>query len=115
MCNNLITIYGKAGSGKSTIAKLFLKEHFVRYLDFEKDFFELDYIIKCIEKNNIVIIDYIELAGLTFEDILKLKDIIKDTDKKVIIVSCCSVVKVLFNEKYNKLKEISDIFLLIDK
>lgn len=65
--------------------------------------------------HDIIIVDYIELLGLTTDDIIKLKEKIINTNKTLILVSCCASNKKLFNEHYYKLKEISDIMLLTDK
>ena len=43
---------------------------------------------------------------------MRFKNLIKDENKTLVIVSCCSSTKDLFNEHYNSLKEVSDIILL---
>ena len=111
----LITIYGKAGSYKSSVAKLFLNNDESYYIDLEKNNYDLDYITNCINQYKITIIDYIELISLTLDDIIKLKNIINNTDKTLVIISCCACNKNLFNDHYYKLKEISDLMILTDK
>ena len=111
--NKLITIYGQAGTYKSTISKLFLNGNSC-YIDVEKNNYTLDDIENNINKYDIVVIDYIELLGLTIDDLKKYKNMIKDKNKTLVIVSCCSSIKDLFNEHYKSLKEISDIILLTD-
>ena len=109
--NKLITIYGKGGTYKSTISKLFLNGNSC-YMDVEKNNYTLDDIYNNINNYDIVVIDYIELLGLTIDDLMRFKNLIKDENKTLVIVSCCSSTKDLFNEHYNSLKEVSDIILL---
>jgi hypothetical protein len=56
-----------------------------------------------------------ELMGLDIDDIVKLKDVINNSNKTLIMVSCCANNKDLFNEHYYKLKEIADLMILTDK
>ena len=59
--------------------------------------------------------EYIDLINLTLDDIVKLKNMINNTDKTLVMVSCCACNKNLFNENYYKLKEISDLMILTDE
>ena len=113
--NKLIFIYGKAGSYKSTISKLFLNEHNSCYMDMEQNKYTLENIISNLNNSDVVVVDYIELMGLDIDDIIKLKDKISNTNKTLVMVSCCANNKNLFNEHYYKLKEIADLMILTDK
>ena len=113
--SKLIIIYGKAGSYKSTISKLFLNEHNSCYMDIENNKYTLEDIINNLNNNNIVVVDYMELIGINIDDIVKLKDIVSNTNKTLVIVSCCANNKDLFNKHYYILKEIADLMILTDK
>ena len=112
--SKLIIIYGKAGSYKSTISKLFLNNHNSCYMDMENNKYTIEDIINNLNNNDIVVVDYIELMGLDIDDIIKLKDIVSNTNKTLVMVSSCASNKDLFNEHYYKLKDISDLMILTD-
>lgn len=113
--SKLIIIYGKGGTYKSTIAKLFLNNVDSCYINLEKNLYDLNHVINCINQNKVTVIDYIDLINLTLDDIVKLKNMINNTDKTLVMVSCCASNKDLFNENYYKLKEISDLMILTDE
>lgn len=113
--SKLIIVYGKGGTYKSTIAKLFLNNVDGCYINLEKELYDLNHITNCINQNKVTVIDYIDLINLNLDDIVKLKNMINNTDKTLVMVSCCSCNKNLFNENYYKLKEISDLMVLTDK
>jgi len=113
--SKLVIIYGKAGSYKSTISKLFLNNHNSFYMDMENNKYTIEDIINNLNNNDIVVVDYIELMGLDVDDIIQLKEIVNNTEKTLILVSCCANNKDLFNEHYYKLKEIADLMVLTDK
>lgn len=113
--SKLIIIYGKTGSYKSTISKLFLNEHNSCYMDMENNKYTLEDITNNLNNNDTVVVDYMELMGLDIDDIAKLKDIVINTNKTLVIVSCCANNKDLFNEHYYKLKNIANLIIAIDK
>lgn len=113
--SKLIIVYGKGGTYKSTIAKLFLNNVDGCYINLEKELYDLNHITNCINQNKVTVIDYMDLINLTLDDIVKLKNMINNTDKTLVMVSCCACNKNLFNENYYKLKEISDLMVLTDK
>lgn len=112
--NKLITIYGKTGTYKSTISKLFLNGNSC-YMDMENCKYTLEDITNNLNNNDIVVVDYMELIGINIDDLIKLKDIVSNTNKTLVMVSCCASNKDLFNERYYKLKEVSDLMILTDK
>ncbi len=113
--SKLIIIYGKAGSYKSTVSKLFLNENNSCYMDIENNKYNLEDITNNLNNNDIVVVDYMELFGIDIYDLIKLKDIVSNTNKTLVMVSCCANSKNLFNEHYYKLKEIADLMILTDK
>lgn len=131
--NNLIIIYGKAGSYKSSLGISLLNncDDNICYIDLEGnnqlklnknidiynniELINYDFIVNCIEKYNTILIDYIELLDYKIDDIINLKKIVDNTNKTLILISCCSIDKDLFNDKYKEYKKISDLLLLTDK
>ena len=75
--SKLIIVYGKGGTYKSTIAKLFLNNVDGCYINLEKDLYDLNHITNCINQNKVTVIDYIDLINLALNDIVKLKNMIK--------------------------------------
>lgn len=126
--NNLIIIYGKAGSYKSSLGLSILNSSNKKccYIDLEGNSRlsinanisiknDIKNINTYINENDIVLVDYIQLVDYSIEDIIKLKDLAKNLNKTIILISCCASDKELINEKYAELKEISDLMLLTDK
>ena len=129
--NNLIVIYGKTGSYKSSLGVSLLNNYsnscyinlegnkHIKINDSIKVFNEvdsIDFIKQCINDYSIILIDYIELLGLNKEELLELKELVKNENKTLIIISCCSTNKELMNnDHYNELKEIADLMILTDK
>ena len=108
--NKLIIIYGKAGTYKSSVAKQFLKGANSCYINLEQDKdTNIDTVYSAIKNNDVVVVDYIELLGLTIDNIIELKKSIVGTNKTLVLVSCCASDKELFNNNYNKLKEVADL------
>lgn len=113
--NKLILLYGKAGSGKSTIAKLFLDSNKKSvYMDLEKKKYIMNDLIKNIINNDIIVVDYIELMELNTNKIKLLKKMIENCNKTLILVSCCSNNKNIANN-LNMKKQVFDMILLLDK
>lgn len=128
--NNLIIIYGKAGSYKSSLGISLLNSSNKKccYIDLEgnnnshisindniKIYNDINSIDDYIKEYDIILVDYIGLARYTLEDILKLKDKVAGTNKTLILICCCACNKELINDYYDRLKEISDLMLLTDK
>ena len=111
----LIIIYGKVATYKSTIAKLFLNSDNSYYVDMEDKKYSKDDLAKIVSTNDVVVGDYIELMDLNIDEIKSLKEMIENTNKTIILVSCCVNNKGLINDNYNKLKEISDLIITTDK
>jgi len=111
----LIIIYGKVATYKSTIAKLFLNSDNSYYVDMEDKKYSKDDLAKIVSTNDVVVVDYIELMDLNIDEIKSLKEMIENTNKTIILVSCCVNNKGLINDNYNKLKEISDLIITTDK
>ena len=129
--NNLIVIYGKAGSYKSSLGVSLLNNYdnscyinlennsHIKISDSIKIFSEadsIDFIKKCINDYNVILVDYLELLGLNKEELLELKELVKNENKTLILISCCSVNKELMNnDHYSELKEIADLVILTDR
>lgn len=126
--NNLIIIYGKAGSYKSNLGISILNSSNKKccYIDLEgnnhvsinnniKIVNDINNIDNYINENDVILLDYIELSNYSIDDILKLKELVVNLGKTLILISCCSHDKELFNDNYYKLKEIADLMLLTDK
>lgn len=129
--NNLIVIYGKAGSFKSSLGVSILNNYDnTCYIDIDNnkhiklnDNIEvfnkvagINFIKKCINDYSVILIDYIDLLEINKEELLELKELIKNENKTLIIISCCSTNKELTNnEHYNELKEIADLMILTDR
>lgn len=126
--NNLIIIYGKAGSYKSSlgISLLNVSNKKCCYIDLEGNkhipvnsnvvvYNDINKIDDYIKENDVILIDYIELVGYKIEDILKLKDKVAATNKSLIIISCCSTNKHLLNDRYNDLRNIASLIITTDK
>ena len=129
--NNLIVIYGKAGSYKSSLGVSLLNNYdnscyinlennsHIKINDSIKVFSEVDniyFIKKCINDYNVILVDYLELLEINKEELLELKELVKNENKTLIIISCCSVNKELMNnDHYSELKEIADLMILTDR
>ena len=129
--NNLIVIYGKAGSFKSSIGVSILNDcDDACYIDLESNNHiklndsikvfnnvdNIDFIKKCVNDYSVILIDYIDLLEINKDDLLELKDLVKSEDKTLIIISCCSTNKELTNnDHYNELKEIADLMILTER
>lgn len=109
-----IKIYGKPGSYKTTISNLLQtaisnKEY---YLDLENNIFTINDIIKYLSLYDVVVVDYIELLQTNIDDIKILKDYIKNKNKILLMVSCCSINKDIFencNKNNNNLYDLTII------
>ena len=129
--NNLIFIYGKAGNFKSSLGVSLLnnydnscyinleKNSHIKINDSIKVFSEvdsIDFIKKCINDYNVILVDYLELLEINKDELLELKELVKNENKTLIIISCCSGNKELMNnDHYNELKEIADLMILTDR
>ena len=129
--NNLLVIYGKAGSYKSSLGVSLLNNYdnscyinlennsHIKINDSIKVFSEVDniyFIKKCINDYNVILVDYLELLEINKEELLELKELVKNENKTLIIISCCSVNKELMNnDHYSELKEIADLMILTDR
>ena len=75
----------------------------------------IDFIKKCINDYNVILVDYLELLEINKDELLELKELVKNENKTLIIISCCSTNKELMNnDSYNELKEIADLTILTD-
>ena len=129
--NNLIFIYGKAGNFKSSLGVSLLNNYenscyinlennsHIKINDSIKVFNEasdIDFIKKCISDYSVILVDYIELLEMNKDELLELKELVKNENKTLIIISCCSTNKELMNnDHYNELKELSDLMILTDR
>lgn len=130
--NNLIFIYGKSGNYKSSIGVSLLNSidkkacyinlennSHIKVNDSIKIFSEvdsIDFIKKCIIDYNVILVDYLELLEINKDELLELKELVKNENKTLIIISCCSGNKELMNnDHYNELKEIADLMILTDR
>ena len=129
--NNLIVIYGKGGSYKSSLGVSILNNYDNScYINLDNNrhikmngninvFNEvnsIDFIKKCINDYSVILVDYIELLEMNKDELLELKDLVKGENKTLIIISCCSTNKELTNnEHYKELKEIADLMILTDR
>lgn len=129
--NNLIVIYGKAGSYKSSLGVSLLnnydnscyinleKNSHIKINDSIKVFSEvdsIDFIKKCIKDYSVILVDYLELLEINKDKLFELKELVKEQNKTLIIISCCSTNKELMNsDRYNELNEIADLMILTDK
>ena len=129
--NNLIIIYGKVGSYKSSLGISLLNNYnkscyinldnnnHIKINDSIKIFKEvdsIDFIKQCISDYSFIVVDYMELLEITKDELLELKELVKNENKTLIIISCCSTNKELMNnDHYKELKEIADLMILTDK
>ena len=130
--NNLIFIYGKAGNYKSSLGVSLLNStdkeacyinlennNHIKINDSIKVFSEvdsIDFINKCINDYSVILVDYLELLEINKNELLELKESVKNENKTLIIISCCSTNKELMNnDHYNELKEIADLIILTDR
>ncbi len=129
--NNLIVIYGKGGSYKSSLGVSLINNYdnscyinldnnnHIKINDSIKIFKEvdgIDFIKKCINDYSVILVDYFELLGINKDELLELKELVKNENKTLIIISCCSVNKELMNnDHYKELKEIADLVILTDR
>ena len=130
--NNLIFIYGKAGNYKSSLGVSLLNStdkeacyinlennNHIKINDSIKVFNEasdIDFIKKCISDYSVILVDYIELLEMNKDELLELKELVKNENKTLIIISCCSTNKELMNnDHYEELKEIADLMILTDR
>ena len=76
---------------------------------------DIGFIKKCISDYSVILVDYIELLEINKDELLELKELVKNENKTLIIISCCSGNKELMNnDHYNELKEIADLMILTD-
>lgn len=76
----------------------------------------IDFIKKCINDYNVILVDYLELLEINKDELLELKELVKNENKTLIIISCCYGNKELMNnDHYNELKEIADLMILTDR
>ena len=130
--NNLIFIYGKAGNYKSSLGVSLLNStdkeacyinlennNHIKINDSIKVFNEvdsIDFIKKCINDYSVILVDYLELLEINKDELFELKELVKNENKTLIIISCCSTNKELMNnDRYNELKEIADLTILTDR
>ena len=129
--NNLIFIYGKPCSYKSSLGVSLLNSsdnscyidldnnNHIKINDSIKVFNEvdsIDFIKKCINEFNVILIDYLELLAIKKDELVELKELVKNENKTLIIISCCSTNKELMNnDHYNELKELSALMILTDR
>ena len=129
--NSLIVIYGKGGSYKSSLGVSLINNYdnscyinlennsHIKVNDNIKVFNEvndIDFIKKCINDYNVILIDYLELLEINKDELLELKELVKSENKTLMIISCCSSNKELMNnDHYKELKEIADLMILTDK
>ena len=129
--NNLIFIYGKAGNFKSSLGVSLLNNYenscyinlennsHIKINDSIKVFNEasdIDFIKKCIIDYSVILVDYIEFLEMNKDELLELKELVKNENKTLIIISCCSTNKELMNnDHYEELKEIADLMILTDR
>lgn len=77
---------------------------------------DIGFVKKCISDYSVILVDYIELLEINKDELLELKELVKNENKTLIIISCCSVNKELMNnDHYNELKEIADLVILTDR
>lgn len=125
---NLVVIYAKGGTYKSSLGVSLLNSSNKKccYINLEGNnhlfindnvnvINSIDNINDIINDNDIILVDYIELANMNIDDIKSLKNKILGSDKSIILISCCSSQKDLFNDHYNELKEVSDLIITLDK
>lgn len=129
--NNLIFIYGKGGSYKSSLGVSLLNNYDSScYINLENNNHikindnvevfnkvdDIDFIKKCIRDYRVVLIDYMELLGINKDELLELKELTKSENKTLIVISSCSTNKELTNnDHYTELKEIADLVILTDR
>lgn len=129
--NNLIFIYGKAGNYKSSIGVSLLNSTDKKacYINLDNnhlktndnikvfnEVYDIAFIKKCISDYNVILVDYIELLAIKKDELVELKELVKNENKTLIIISCCSTNKELMNnDHYNELKELSDLMILTDR
>lgn len=129
--NNLIVIYGKPATGKSTLGVSLLNgsNNNACYLNIEgnnhldindnvkviSDSINYDLIIRCLQEYEVVLVDYLELLDINEEQLVKLKEIAKENNKTLIVISCCSSSNDLMNNHYENLKKVSDLIITVDR
>ena len=132
--NNLIFIYGKPGSYKSSLGANLLNginktscyinldnNNFLKFNNNVKaynseDISDIESIKQCINNYEVTLIDYLELLNYTKNDLLELKKIVEDNNKTLIILTGCSSKDDLMNNNHYKfIKEISNLIIITDK
>ena len=126
--NNLIVIYAKPATYKSSLGVSLLSASNKKacYIDLEGNkhisitdniavYNDINNIDTYLEESDVLLVDYIELANYSIEDIKSLKTKAIANNKTIILISCCASNKDIFNENYNNLKEVSDLIITLDK
>lgn len=128
--SNLIVIYGKAGSLKSSLGVAIINNcDNSCYINAEgnphirvnekikvfRDKIDLSLVEKCIREYKVVLVDYLDLLGISYDKLPDLKGLAKINNATLIVISNCSCTKELINEYYNQLKEVADLMIMLDK
>ena len=119
--NNLIIIYGREGSFKSSIAAAlvngldeltcYINLEGNRHLEFntkvkvfnDDNIIDREFIKECISDYNIVLIDSMESLNYTQDDLIYLKELAKD--------NVCTLIVVANSENVDEFKSIADLMI----
>ena len=134
--NNIIFIYGKAASFKSTIGVSLINNcDNSCYINLEGNkhikvnenvkvitcddinINDLNFIKNSIKVYDTILIDYIHLLDIRKEELLELIDLVRKNNKTLIIIGVCSSNKELIsnNNYYEEIKNITDLIILTEK